>query len=206
LIALYGAKIHGNVRSAHGRVSVRTATRITGNVRAGKSIHNLGIITGTQKANSPSATITAPSVPACSRFSTDAGITGAFTYSASRGNLRVKPGKTATLAAGAYCFHELRIPKKSVLKVTGPVTIQLTGLLRAFGTFANTTSSGASLLIASSYSGSNGVALTGGRRAYMTVYAPSTRVALTGGKAIVGGLLGKTLVVSGHSDVHIDIP
>jgi hypothetical protein len=206
LIALYGAKVHGDVRSAHGRVSVRTASRITGNVRAGTSIHNVGIITGTQKANSPSATITAPSVPACSRFSTAAGINGAFTYSASRGNLRVKPGKTATLAAGAYCFHDLRIPKRSVLKVTGKVTIQLSGPMRGFGTIANTTSSGTNLLIASSYSGSNGVALTGGRRAYVTVYAPSTRVALTGGRAIVGALLGKTLVVSGHSDVHIGIP
>jgi hypothetical protein len=175
-------------------------------VTAGTSIHNVGVITGTQKANSPSATITAPSVPACSRFSTAAGINGAFTYSALRSNLRVKPGKTATLAAGAYCFHDLRIPKRSVLKVTGNVTIQLTGLLRAFGTFANTTPSGANLLIASSYSGSNGVALTGGGRAYVIVYAPSTRVELSGGRAIFGALLGKTLKVSGHSDVHVDIP
>jgi hypothetical protein len=30
LIALYGAKIHGNVRSTHGRVSVRTASRVHG--------------------------------------------------------------------------------------------------------------------------------------------------------------------------------
>jgi hypothetical protein len=196
--------VRSDVLSTHGSVTLRKASRVTGNVTAGGAIRNGGAITGTMKANSPSPTITASPVAPCSPFSGRAGIHGRFTYRAAKGDLTVTPGKTVRLGAGAYCFHRLTIPKSSVLKVTGPVTITLTGVLRASGTFVNATSSAANLRIRSSYKDAKGVALTGGRKAYLTVYAPKTGITMSGGGAIWGALFGRKLFVSGNSDVHFD--
>ena len=61
------------------------------------------------------------------------------------------------------------------------------------------------LQIESSYAGANGVVLSGGTGAYLAVYAPGTSIALSGGSPVYGALLGKTLIVSGNSDVHYDV-
>ena len=68
-----------------------------------------------------------------------------------------------------------------MLKVTGPVAIVLTGRLTSDNaTLANTTSVPANLQISSSFTGSAGIALTGGGGSYITVNAPRTSVDVTG--------------------------
>ena len=58
-------------------------------------------------ANTPTPEITAPAVPACSPYSSAAGLAGKFAYNAATGDLTVSGGKTASLANGTYCFHNL---------------------------------------------------------------------------------------------------
>jgi hypothetical protein len=205
-ITLKGAEVRGNVLSTHGSVTLTKASRVTRNVRAGTRIRNAGNIGGIARAHSPSPTITAAPIAACSPFSGRTGLSGGFTYDPATGDLRVDRGATLTLAPGTYCFHALTIARRAVLNVTGPVTIAVTGRLRAAGKLLNTTASPPNLLIVSSYTGANGVALAVGRSAYLTAYAPSTRIALTGGGTLFGGLLGQTLAVSGNSDVRFDLP
>ena len=49
-------------------------------------------------------------------------------------------GKTATLAAGTYCFHNVTLSGGSTLAVAGPVKIVVTGKVNASGgTFVNPT-------------------------------------------------------------------
>jgi hypothetical protein len=59
--------------------------------------------------------------------------------------------------------------------------------------------------VASSYTGNNGVTLSGGSGTYMTIYAPGTSVTVSGGGPLFGALVGKTLTVSGNSTIHQDL-
>jgi hypothetical protein len=122
------------------------------------------------------------------------------------GDLTVSGGKTVTLANGTYCFHDLTLSGNSELRVTGPVVIRLTGQLKASGgTFANPTNVPANLQISSSYAGKDGVSLSGGSGAYLTVYAPKTGVTISGNAPLYGAVLGKTLTLSGNASVHYDV-
>jgi MBG domain-containing protein len=206
-IALQGSTVRGNVLSTHGSVMLTKTGRVTGSVTAGRRIRNAGNIGGVVKAHAPSPAITARPIAPCSPFSDRTGLSGGFTYDPATGDLRVNAGATLTLAPGAYCFHSVSVLKRSELKVTGPVTIAVTGRLLASGALLNTTTaSPQNLLIVSSYTGANGVGLAGRHSAYLAVYAPSTRIAVSGGGAIFGGLLGGSLAVSGNADVHFDLP
>jgi hypothetical protein len=147
-------------------------------------------------------------VPACSPFTGTAGISGGpFNYNAAKGDLTVGGGKSVTLANGTYCFHDLTLSGGSKLNVNGPVKIFLTGQLVAGGGggFVNPTFVPSNLQISSSYAGKDGVKLSGGSNAYLSVYAPRTSVELSGSSPVFGALLGKTLVISGGSFVHYDV-
>ena len=204
-IDLGGGTVRGDVRSALGPVNLDKGGLVSGDVTAGGAITNQGTIQGTATPNTETPQIDAPPVAACSPYSDATGISGKFAYSSTTGNLTVSGGKTATLAAGEYCFHNLVLSGGSTLAVAGPVKITLTGLLNAGGGgFLNPSHIPANLQLSSSYAGANGVVLSGGAGAYLAVYAPTTSVALAGGSPIYGAVLGKTLSVSGNGAVHYD--
>jgi len=204
-IGLGHADLGGDVVSALSSVNLDKAT-VSGNVTAGTSITGSGSVGGTSTANSPSAPLTAPAVAGCSPYSSASGIGGKFTYSPVTGDLTVGGGKTATLVPGTYCFHNVVVSGGSVLTVAGPVTIRLKGILDASGgSLVNGTRIPTSLQFESSYSGADGVALSGGTGAYVTVYAPSTSITLTGKSPFHGALLGKTLAASGGAAIHYDV-
>ena len=206
VIGLGTASVYGDVRSATASVTLEKNGLVTGDVRAGTAINNKGTINGTATPNSPSPPIIAPPVAVCSPFSGTGGLSGKFSYDAAKGDLTLSGGKTVTLAGGSYCFHNLTLSGGSVLTVAGPVTLTLTGLLNAAGgSFINPTHVPANLQISSSFAGANGVLLSGGAGAYLSVYAPTTSVGLSGGSPVYGALLGKTLALSGGSAVHYDV-
>ena len=207
-VLLTGAKVSGGVRSALGAVTLQKGVVVTGDVRAGTAITNNGTIGGTATPNSPSQTIAPPNVAPCSPFTRTAGISGGpFSYNAAKGDLTVGGGKNVTLADGTYCFHDLTLSGGSHLNVNGPVKIFLTGQLEGSGGggFVNPTFLPSNLQISSSYTGKDGVKMSGGSNAYLSVYAPQTSVELSGGSPVYGALLGKTLVLSGGSIVHYDV-
>ena len=204
-IGLGHANVAGDVVSALSSVNLDKAV-VSGNVTAGTAITGNGTVGGTTTANSPSSPLTAPAVAACSPYSSPAGIGGKFTYSPVTGDLTVGGGKAATLAAGNYCFHNVTVSGGATLTVAGPVTIVLRGVLEASGgSLVNQTHVPASLQIESSYAGADGVALSGGTGAYITVYAPKTSIALSGKSPLYGALLGKTVTASGGAAIHYDV-
>ena len=205
-ISLTGTKVYGNVLSATKNVMVGTGSVVTGNVTAGTTISNSGTIGGMVTANSPSSAIVAPAVAPCSLINASAALSGNYTYDATKGNLTVSGGKTATIANGNYCFNTLTLSGGSTLTVNGPVKIGTIGAFNASGgSLVNTTLLPSNLQIAVSYSGNNGVTLSGGSSAYLTVYAPGTDVTLSGSSPLYGALVGKTLTLSGSSAVHFDV-
>jgi hypothetical protein len=190
LINIQGAKIYGSIVSSAGAVQLDPGSAVTGSVRAGTTISGTGTVGGTTSPNQPVASIAAPAVPDCGAGS----------------DVKVTGGDTLTLPAGTYCFHSLSLTGNSTIRVTGKVIIRLTGELNATGgSFVNTTQIPSNLQIASSYAGANGVAIGGGTYSYLTVYAPKTSVTITGGSPFFGAALGKSLTVSGNSQVHYDV-
>jgi hypothetical protein len=205
LAALGASSTFGNVRSALGAAKLDKGGLVSGNVTAGTTITNLGTIGGTASPNTPTPPIDAQPVAVCSPYSSAAGISGKFSYSALTGDLTVSGGKTATLADGTYCFHSVTLSGGSTLSVGGPVKLVVNGVFNASGgALVNSTHIPANLQISSSYAGANGVTLSGGSGAYLSVFAPKASVAISGSSPLFGAVLGKTLSASGGASIHYD--
>jgi hypothetical protein len=200
-IEIMGAHVNGSLISTGSSILLQPGTIVNGNVVAGTTVTNKGIVNGTIAQNQSAAALVAPAVADCGAFTLNPNVTGSFTYSG--GDLKVTG--TASIGGGTYCFHSLTLNGGAVLQVSGAVSISLTGALNAGGgSFANSTHVPTNLQIASSYAGSNGVSLNGGAEAFLTVYAPKTDVTISGNSSLFGAVLGKTLTVSGNPDLHYD--
>ena len=128
-------KVWGNVRSTRVNVNMTGSAQVTGNATAGTTVTTSGSATvlGTRTNNALAPVMTLPSVPACSPFSSNSGITGTYTYSSSTGDLTLSGVNIATLANGNYCFHNVTLGNSGQLKVNGPVVIKMTGTLNTSG-------------------------------------------------------------------------
>jgi len=94
----------------------------------------------------------------------------------------------------------------STLAVNGPVKINLTGAFAASGNaMVNPTLIPRNLQIATSYTGGNGVAMSGNATGYFTIYAPGTSVTLTGNAELFGAAAGKSFTGSGNLRLHYDV-
>jgi len=201
-------KVFGNVRSTRVGVNLTGTSQVTGNATAGTTVTKAAsaVVGGTITNNALAPVMTLPSVPACSPFSSNSGISGTYSYNASTGDLTLSGINIATLANGNYCFHNVTLTNSGQLKINGLVTIKLTGTLNAGGasTVNNTTLIPANLRILSSYSGSNGVIFSNGNSAYLLIYAPNTSVADTGSAPLFGTVVGKTVTLSNSGAIHYD--
>ncbi|HYY93624.1 MAG TPA: FG-GAP-like repeat-containing protein, partial [Pyrinomonadaceae bacterium] len=204
-VSIEGSKVYGDVRSTASGVTLKSSSLVTGSVTAGTTITNGGTIQGAATPNSPSTAVAAQAVTPCSPFSPAGSIGGKFTYNASTGDLTVNGNRTATLAAGLYCFHNLTLSGGGRLTASGPVTIHLTGQLGANGnSSAGAGGVPANLQVLSSYAGGEGVVLSGTTNLYMTIYAPQAGVILNGGPQLYGSVLAKTLSLTGNPSLHFD--
>jgi hypothetical protein len=201
-------KVWGNVRSTQAGVNMSGASQVTGNATAGTTVSLSGSasVGGTITNNAPAPTETLPSVPACSPFSSNSGITGTYTYSSSTGDLTLSGVNIATLANGNYCFHNVTLGNSAQLKVNGLVVIRMTGVLNTSGATSlnNTTQIPSNLRILSSYTGSNGVILGNGTNVYAVVYAPNTGVNISGSAPLFGTAAGKTIIIGNSGAIHYD--
>ena len=209
-ITLQGAKLHGEAVSSAGNVTLQSGSLVTGDVLYANTLSNSATVQGS--INHVTSTPFVLPVPgACGTYTAAPGagnqwITGAYTYSAAKGDLTVSGGGTATLAAGNYCFHSVTVSGGSTLSVNGAVSISVTGQFNTSGgSIQNTTNIPANLQVSSSYTGNNGVTVSGGSGAFMSIYAPGTSVTVSGSSPFYGSLVGKTLTVSGNSQIHQDI-
>jgi len=201
--------VWGNVRSTRAGVVISGASKVTGNATAGTMVSRSGsgAVGGTITNNALAPLVTLPAVPTCGPpYSSNSGISGTYSYNASAGDLTLSGVNVATLANGAYCFHNLTLTNIAQLKVNGPVIIKLTGALNIGGasSFSNTTGIPGNLRILSSYSGAGGVTINNGANNYMLVYAPQTEVNILGVARLFGSVVGKTITVGNSGAIHYD--
>jgi hypothetical protein len=138
-------------------------------------------------------------------YSSGAGISGG-SYNAGSGRLEGRAGDSIVLADGNYCFSSIDLSEGSSITVSGPVVVQLDGQSRfARGGLANTTGTAANLRIFATFSHpTDAIALSGGPRAYVTVYAPQSRIEFLGGDDFFGAVVGKSVVSTGGMRFHYD--
>ena len=130
-------------------------------------------------------------------------------YNSSTGVLTVSNSSTtATLAGGSYCFSAITLSGGGIMSVASAVNLYVTGATHlSGGSVANTTSNASNLKLFSSYNGSsdnNGVTLSGGSGAYMSVYAPNTGVTFSGSSNFYGSVVANNIVNSGGTKIHYD--
>jgi uncharacterized repeat protein (TIGR01451 family) len=208
-ISLQGAKVYGEVASA-SNVTLQSGSLVTGDVVYGTTLSNSGTVQ-TQPIQQTSTPLVLPIPGACGTYTAapttgNMWISGAYTYNAANGDLTVSGGGTATLANGSYCFHNVTVSGGSTLVINGPVKISVTGkFVDSGGSLQNTSYNPANLQVTSSYTGSNGVTISGTSAAYIMIYAPGTDLTVSGGGPVYGSLVGKTLTVSGNSQIHQDL-
>jgi hypothetical protein len=203
-LSFAGVGLLGSTISTLGTVAVASTASVSGSVTAGTTVSKLGTVAGAVTQHSPTTALSTPTVAACPKYSAKTGITGgAFTYSATTGNLAVKSG-TVKLANKTYCFNNITLAAGSTLSVSGPVTIHLRAKLAGKGKIANTTNLPANLHIDTSYTGSGGVAIVGNTHTAMTLLAPKTTATVAGG-AFFGTLFAKTVTFTGAVAFHADM-
>lgn len=104
------------------------------------------------------------------------------------------------------CLHSITLSGGATLKVSGPVRIRLTGTFTASGnSVANPTPIPSNLQIEASYTGKDGVTLSGGASGHFVVYAPGTGVTLSGNAELFGAVVGKTVTMTGNPALHYDV-
>ena len=138
----------------------------------------------------------------CSPFSGTQASAGTFSYNAAKGDLTVSGGKTVTLADGHVLLPrpdplgrveaERQRPGEDLPH--GQARRERRRRLREPDVRARRTCRSRAATRAK-----DGVKLSGGSNAYLSVYAPRTSVELSGGSPVFGALLGKTLMISGGS-------
>jgi hypothetical protein len=131
-------------------------------------------------------------------------------------SLYVGGGNRLTLTSGTYFFSSITLEGNSQLAIDGPVTIYVTGNVRAAGGhFLNEDGVPADLqIIAFPYSipgvpeppDSPLVEFTGGSQSRLAVYAPAHYVVYTGHQDSWGSIVGKSVFLLGtlHYDVALE--
>jgi len=214
-ITLQGAKIHGDVIAVggSGKVVLQSGSLVTGDIDYGSTISlaSSAVVGGTSMQQSDPPFV-APIPGACGSYTQaptqgNMWITGAYTYDPIKGNLTVSGGGSmATMGPGTYCFNNVTVSGGATLAFSGAVIMNVTGKFTdSGGSLQNPSLIPANLQVFCSYTGSNGVTVSGTSATYMSIYAPGTGVTVSGGGAYFGSLVGKTLVVSGNSQVHQDL-
>ncbi len=206
-ITLQGAKLYGDAVSTGGNVVLQANSLVTGDVVYATTLSNSATVQGSID-HQTSTPLVLPVPGACGSYTQapTTWITGAYTYDATKGNLTVSGGGTATLANGTYCFNTVTVSGGSTLVINGPVKISVTGKFTdSGGSLQNTSHIPGNLQVTSSYTGSNGVTVSGTSATYLMIYAPGTDLTVSGGGPLYGSLVAKTLTVSGNSQVHQDL-
>ena len=200
----------GSVR-ANGDISLSGgSTVVHGDATAGGTVSASGgsSVTGTTTNGAPAMSF--GPVPACGPPYSTTGVTfigshGSFV----NGVLTVSNSNTtAVLAGGTYCMSSITLQGSGIMQVTSAVNIFVTGAATlSGGSVANTTSNASNLKLFSSLNdptNNNGVTLSGGSGAYMTVYAPNTGVTFSGSSNFYGSVIANKIVNSGGTDIHYD--
>jgi len=198
--------VDGDMVSALGNVILLPHSLVTGDVTYATTLDNGNDPGDNLSSNLPA--VCRPIPNACGSYTTGptTWITGAYNYQTTKGDLTVNGNGTATLANGAYCFHNVSVSGGGTLRVNGSVTINVTGPSRPVATVCRTAPTFRRTCKSfSSYTGNNGVSVSGRQRHVFDHLCSGTSVSVSGDSPLFGSLVGKTLTVTGNSMLHYDV-
>ena len=119
------------------------------------------------------------------------------------GNFLLDGNKTYTMPPGIYYFNNFTLEGQSILNITGETIIYITGdLRRAGGVTVNNNTKVADNL---QFLMTGGTAdITSNNDFYGVIYATNTNITLDGSADMFGGVVGKTLTMTGGGEAHYD--
>jgi Flp pilus assembly protein TadG len=118
--------------------------------------------------------------------------------------------KSVPIPAGAYVVQDFSSNPSSVLTLQGPVTFYVYGTISLKGTLSTYNSVAKNLNIVMIPNPSTGAApgsvtIASSGALYGSIYAPQSDVTLSGSGAIYGSVVGKSITMSGTSDIYYDL-
>ena len=123
-------------------------------------------------------------------------------YVDSNGDFILDGGQTLALSAGTYHFRDMTVEGGGKLETNGKVTIYIERELKYNnGTFNNLTAapSNLNLLV-----GAGPVGFQGGTQLHAVLYAPQAAITIENNARFSGSIIGKSLVVGGGAELHLD--
>ena len=182
----YAATKSSNAQIAsNGNISLGGASQVKGD-----AFSHGGTISSVSKLTGSAGQLDAPlGYPAESATTSSPG----GNWSNSHGNL----------SAGTYYFNSLKLNPPHTLTTTGPVTIYVGGEVSIKGKLLPAGNNPSNLRIV--VTSNKDVEFTATATAYAQIYAPLSDVTFTGNSNFHGGVVGKTLTMTGNSDVHQDL-
>ncbi|MEX2120484.1 MAG: TadG family pilus assembly protein [Pirellulales bacterium] len=119
------------------------------------------------------------------------------------GNFLLDGTKVYDMPPGTYYFNNFTLEGQSVLNLSGPTTIYVTGdMRRAGGTFVNNNTQIAANL---QFLMTGGTAdITSNNDFYGLIYGPNTAITIDGAADMFGAAIGRTLTMTGGGEVHYD--
>lgn len=212
----------GTNGASSGAISLSGNSTVNGDAVTGAggtvSIGNNASVTGTidDTANEDFTSVSVPS---------------SLTSLSSSGSLNLTNNQTLT--SGDYKYSSISISSHGTLTLQGTVNIYLTDTTNALQitghgelaiasgaevtiytagninleghSIVNNTNLPDNLLIYSTYSGSSdGIKIAGNSDFYGAIYAPDTEIKITSHSDVYGSIIGDTITVTGHGDIHYD--
>jgi Flp pilus assembly protein TadG len=196
--SLATASSHGDVTS-NGDISLSGGATVNGDATPGPGCTTSGgIVSGSR---SPESTpITCPPVSVGSAATTNDNANVAAQMSGS--DFKMSGGDAATMPAGTYCFDNFTMSGSSVLTISGPVTIYVTGAMSLSGSVATAGDLPANIKVRVASTAK--VTLSGSSALYADIYAPQAPVHISGSAGIYGSAVGASLDITGGGGVHFD--
>jgi len=130
-------------------------------------------------------------------------------YVNSTPDFNIKSGQSATIPSGNYVFNNFTMSGGSSVTFSGPVTIYYYGNFNMSGSTTTKDAIPGNLKIVAipkpDGKPPGTLTLSGSSSLYADVYAPQSDIALSGSGAIYGSIVGKSVTMSGSSDIYYDL-
>ena len=120
-----------------------------------------------------------------------------------QGNFLLDGNKVLNMPQGTYYFNDFSLAGQSVLNLTGPTAIYVTGNMYRGGNVLVNFSSQVPANLKIFVNGGT-VNVTSGNDFYGVIYAPTSPVTIDGSADLFGAVVGRTLVLTGSGRAHYD--
>jgi hypothetical protein len=124
-------------------------------------------------------------------------------------DFNIGSGKSVTIPSGNYVFNNFTMSGGSSVTFSGPVTIYYYGKFTMSGSTTTKDSIPGNLKIVAipkpDGKPPGSLTLSGSAAIYANIYAPQSDITLSGSGAIYGSVVGKSITMSGSSDIYYDL-